>query len=87
MAAGLTFRCLLDAIVMNFVDSATCVVVRLCEQPSSSLLSYYTRVKHLIDLCVDGNLGVNFATTRFWMGLYGGMSAKPCMLFGTALLT
>lgn len=56
----------------------TSAPVRLVEQPSSSLMPRHPRMAAFIQSLP------NFDVVRFWMGVYGSKTPKPCMVFGTA---
>lgn len=45
-------------------------------------MPHHPRLRRFIEWCEVQQTGYNLV--RFWMGLYGGRSPKPCMLFGTA---
>ena len=68
----LASRYVLLALIAHALRVFWCV-----EQPSTSLLPHYPRMKAALEVC-----GPSFHT-RFWMGLYGHWSAKPSKVFGT----
>ncbi len=71
-----------NVLLVRFILLSMIAISRGChvviEQPESSLMTRHPRVLALQEKMAQ------WSQVRFWMGLFGGISAKPTKLFGTA---